>query len=79
MTPRQWQIAELVAEGMTNFEVAKVIGKTHWTVRNALRTIFDETGMSNRTELALWIVAHKERKQHETENRVRGLDSSVLC
>ena len=49
----------LVADGLTNAEIAKRTRKTKQTVKNYLRLIYDKVGMWNRVELALWYVAHK--------------------
>lgn len=57
-TATEMRVISLVADGMKNHEVANVIGTTDHVVRNMLRTIFDKTGAWNRTELALWYVAH---------------------
>ena len=57
-TETEMRVISLVADGMKNHEVANVIGTTDHVVRNMLRTIFDKTGVWNRTELSLWYVAH---------------------
>ena len=49
-------IADLVARGMTNKEIAGQLNLSHQTVRNHVSRIFDEVGVSNRTQLALaWL------------------------
>ena len=55
----QINILECVGEGLRNRDIAERIGKTENTVKNYLRRIFDLAGMGNRTELALWYVAHR--------------------
>ena len=59
LTPRQLQVAGLVTEGMTNKDIAAKLGVTEMVVKNYLRLIFDQTGMSSRLELALWYLAHE--------------------
>lgn len=54
---KQWRIIRLVTEGMKNQEIAREVGTTEQGIKNYLRDIFDETGMNNRLELALWYVA----------------------
>jgi DNA-binding NarL/FixJ family response regulator len=56
-TPRQRHVIELVAEGLTNRDVAKAMGITPRVVRNYLVRIYDKVGLSNRLELALWYEA----------------------
>jgi len=56
-TPRQQRVIELVAEGLTNRDVAKEMGITPRVVRNYLARIYDKVGLSNRLELPLWYEA----------------------
>lgn len=72
LSPRQVKMARLVAEGMKNKEIAPEIGTTENVVKNYLRKIYDLTGMSNRTELALWYIAHCETPESEKVKEVRG-------
>jgi DNA-binding CsgD family transcriptional regulator len=60
LTPKERRIVQLVADGMTNPDIATAIGTTEHAVKNYLRHIYDETGMDNRVELALWYLAHTE-------------------
>jgi DNA-binding NarL/FixJ family response regulator len=58
--PKAHSIAALVAQGLKNNEVARVLGTTEGVVKNYLRTLFDRSGMSNRTEFcAWWSARHK--------------------
>jgi DNA-binding NarL/FixJ family response regulator len=54
------RVIRLVAEGMTNKEVAKVIGTTEHVVKNYLRVIYDKLGVWSRLELALWYESRRE-------------------
>ena len=58
LTPREAQVAKLVAEGLTNREVATLIGTTEQVVKNYLRTTFDKLGVWSRLELALYVANH---------------------
>lgn len=58
---RDRKIIALVASGHTNREVGEVMGLTECTVKNYLRPIYEELGVSNRVELTLWHVAHKQQ------------------
>jgi DNA-binding CsgD family transcriptional regulator len=59
LTPKQWQIANLVADGEKNETIAKQIGTTHNMVKNFMVRIYDRTGLWNRVELALAVVHHE--------------------
>jgi DNA-binding NarL/FixJ family response regulator len=51
LTPREQQVAMLVAEGMSNREVSLHLGISEHTVKNYMFHIFDKLGISNRVEL----------------------------
>lgn len=58
LTPGQQRITALVAEGMSNKEIADCLETTDHMIKNYLREIFDKLGLWNRVELALWWVKH---------------------
>jgi DNA-binding NarL/FixJ family response regulator len=51
---REQRVIHLVAQGLTNREVAKEVGTTENMIKNYLRVIYDKLGFYNRVELALW-------------------------
>jgi DNA-binding NarL/FixJ family response regulator len=55
---KEIQVATLVWEGLTNRDIAKIIGTTEQVVKNYLRTAFDKLGVWSRLELALYIASH---------------------
>lgn len=56
LTKRERDIASLIAEGLTNRDIANRLGLTENTVRNYLQHVFDKVGRSSRAELMLyWI------------------------
>jgi len=60
---REMRIIELVAEGLRNSDVARLVGTTEHVIKNYLRAIYDKLGLWNRVELALWY----EARRHEQE------------
>jgi two-component system, NarL family, nitrate/nitrite response regulator NarL len=60
LTQREDQVAVLVAEGLTNREVAKRLGLREHTVSNYLFKIYEKLGISSRVELALYIFAGRQ-------------------
>ena len=56
---RETRVIELDAQGLKNKEVADEIGTTEHVVKNYLRVIYDNLGLWNRVELALWYEARK--------------------
>ena len=60
LTPREEQVAGLVAEGTGNREVAQQLGIKESTVKKSLQRIYDKLGVSNRVELVLYARANRE-------------------
>jgi len=56
LSPREEQICELVADGLTNREIAVRLHLIHHTVDNHMRRIFGKVGVSSHTSLATWSV-----------------------
>src|SRR5208283_5215867 len=54
LTPRERDVARLVAEGMRNQEIGLKLHLSEHTVRNYLLRIFDKLGISSRVELVLY-------------------------
>ena len=61
LTPKEGQVATLVWQGMTNREIANLVGTTEQVVKNYLRTTFDKLGVWSRLELALYVANHGGR------------------
>jgi two-component system nitrate/nitrite response regulator NarP len=55
LTPRERAIAGLVAQGLRNREVADELGMTEGTIKVYLHRMYDKLGVTNRTELALFV------------------------
>lgn len=60
LTPREEQVVALVAEGLSNREVAAELGLSEHTVKKYLLRIFDKLGISTRVELVLYAVSRGE-------------------
>ncbi len=71
LTKRELEIVALVAQGMTNREIAQALFVSHNTVKVHLRNIFVKTGVVSRTELTMlavqrgWIVVSGTESQPE--------------
>jgi len=53
LTPRERNIARLVAQGLTNKEISAVLFLSEGTVRNHLVVIMEKLGVTNRTRLGM--------------------------
>lgn len=49
LTPREWQVLELVAEGHGNADIAAILSVSVSTVRKHLEHIFDRAGVRTRS------------------------------
>jgi DNA-binding NarL/FixJ family response regulator len=65
VTPREEQVVALVADGLSNREVANELGRSEHTIKKYLLRIFDKLGISTRVELVLYAVSHGENRQAE--------------
>ena len=56
LTPRENQIAQAIANGRSNRDIASQLGITEQTVKNHLTNIFGKVGVGSRLQLALVLV-----------------------
>ncbi len=54
LTARQCEVAELVARGFTNKQIAQRLGISRFTAETHVRNILDRLGASSRSEIATW-------------------------
>jgi DNA-binding NarL/FixJ family response regulator len=52
------QISILVWEGMTNREIAKIVGTSEQMIKNKLSRAFDKLGVWSRLEMAMYVASH---------------------
>ena len=65
LTPREEQVVALVADGLSNREVAAELGLSEHTIKKYLLRIFDKVGISSRVELVLYAMSHGENRPAE--------------
>lgn len=53
MSPQQWRIVELLAQGLPNKVIGRKLGIASSTVKNQLTAVFGRLGVSNRTQAAM--------------------------
>jgi two-component system, NarL family, nitrate/nitrite response regulator NarL len=58
LTSREREVTSLIAEALSNKEIARRLGITETTVRHHLTSIFSKLAMNDRLELALFAVRH---------------------
>jgi DNA-binding NarL/FixJ family response regulator len=62
LTDAEWRVAEAVARGLANKEIAAELNLSLRTIEGHISRILDKKNLSNRVELALYI---RGRKQSE--------------
>ncbi len=58
LTPRERLILHLIAEGLTNQQIAERLRLREKTVKNRVSEILNKIGLQNRTQLAIWALKH---------------------
>lgn len=53
LSPRELEIVQLIAEGLSNKEIGERLFLTNGTVRNHISTILEKTGLEHRTQIAI--------------------------
>lgn len=76
LTPREEQVVALVADGLSNREVARELDLSEHTVKKYMFRIFDKLGISSRVELVLYAVSNGGARQAEWVAGPRELASS---
>lgn len=71
LTPRQLEVLELMARGLTNKEIAGTLGISPGTAKNHLSAVFEALDVTNRTEAAMALSEMKE-SDVEPEEQVPG-------
>jgi len=59
LSDRELRIMAAIVQGYKNREIASQLYTTEQVVKNVLRNIFDKIGVSDRLELALFVVHHR--------------------
>jgi len=59
VTSRERETVRLVAQGLTNKQIARHLGITEATVKSHLGSSFQKIGVTGRTQAALWVRGHE--------------------
>jgi two-component system nitrate/nitrite response regulator NarL len=60
LTPREAQVVQLLADGLSTRDISQNLALTEHTIRNYLSAIYEKLGVSSRVELALYAVARED-------------------
>jgi DNA-binding NarL/FixJ family response regulator len=70
LSSREMEVLKYVARGMSNKEIALVLGISHQTVKNHVTAILRKIGVEDRTQAAIfalrrgWVRLHRDNKQN---------------
>lgn len=56
LSPREWDVAELIAQGYTNQQIASKLVLTPGTVANHVAHILTKLDLESRTQIAVWVI-----------------------
>ena len=59
LSARELEVLDLVAEGLANKQIARRLGITERTVKAHLTNVFQQLGVTDRTQAALWSREHR--------------------
>ena len=83
LSERELRIIAAVVQGYKNREIAMQLYTSEQVIKNSLRNIFDKIGVSDRLELALFVVHHRILAQatasvavHPSRERLNGGDKA---
>jgi non-specific serine/threonine protein kinase len=60
LTPRERDVAALVAEGLSNARIGEVLGIAQGTARIHVERILGKLGLTSRVQIATWVVRNPD-------------------
>ena len=63
LTDAEWRVAEAVARGLSNKEIASELNLSLRTIEGHISRILDKKGLNNRVELALQVAAERRKSE----------------
>lgn len=60
LTPTELKVVQLVAQGMSNRDIAEIMNVSQRTIESHVSNMLGKTGLHNRTELARWALESKK-------------------
>ena len=67
LTPREREVAALVAEGLTNREIAERLYLSERTAQNHVQHILTKLDLPNRGQVAVWMTRREQRAERVSE------------
>jgi DNA-binding NarL/FixJ family response regulator len=67
LSAREQEVLDLLAEGLSNRELAEALKLSEHTIKNHIFHIFDKLGVSSRMEAALYAIHHRAKVQERED------------
>ncbi len=61
LSPREMEVARLMADGVSNAQTAAQLFIGERTVESHVASIFNKLGVDSRAQVARWIASHEDR------------------
>jgi predicted ATPase/DNA-binding CsgD family transcriptional regulator len=74
LTPRETEVAELVARGMSNREIAQALTIAERTATSHLEHVLNKLGFHSRSQIATWVTQSRVASRESRESRGRKSD-----
>lgn len=62
LTPREWEVLELLAQGQSNAQIAHALVVSESTIKTHVSSIYAALGLSGRERATLWYNTHRHRR-----------------
>jgi DNA-binding NarL/FixJ family response regulator len=72
------QISILVWDGLTNREIAKIVGTSEQMIKNKLSRAFDKLGVWSRLEMVMYMANHGRKDRLPETKRQESLDAESI-
>ena len=67
LSAREMEVLSCVTQGMSNKEIASMLGISHQTVKNHVTSILRKLGVEDRTQAAVYALRHGWVRLHEQD------------
>ena len=69
LTPQEYGVLSLLAEGLTNRQIAERMGLAEKTVKNYVTAVLSKMGMARRTAAAVYAARHLDHRHRQLDER----------